>query len=528
MARWICCWVFGLALLLRAGAEVAVPFATTVLKPDGTPAVKVAVLVRLLNEEDGSLREDRQLSTDEQGRVATTLTFAHEPRAGFPLAYALIDAPGYALVLVHLVGDDSGRPAPRRQETPATITLRPDYAITGLVVGPDKQPVAGAEVKVVTSGGGGFTPPSRFNYAPANIATPALCAVTDKDGRFTLRGVVRPNPRDKGGIFSVAVFAKQDDVLLVGDGSLNFNLPPERLTERAITLVETTPLQGTVTDAATGKPLRGARISLVPRPGAFNRQPLYLMVAVSDAEGKYRFPGVPAIDEMIARAEAPGYGLGWVKIAGDRNGPSAKPSPRPQDYRISLRPMITVTGKVTDAATGAAIGAPPLAIIATYDKGYNGMNLSTGSQSCEAPVATDGTFILRVPAGPCGFRLAVDRALRGSGPFVRGFQGSFAYFTLAPAEADAAANAPLAFVVTRPDGVYLRLRDAAGAVDNAVVVVRAGDKEVRCYPVSGYYPLPATPGAPLAYRVERDKQELVPWTELVVDKKSWVQEVTLP
>mgnify|MGYP001244428830 FL=1 len=528
MARWICCWVCGLALLLRAGAEVAVPFATTVLKPDGAPAAGIGVLVRVLNEEDGSLREDRQLTTDAQGRVTTTLTFTHDPRAGLPLAYALIDAPGHALVLMHLVGDDSGRPGPRRQETPASITLRPDYPITGRVVGPDKQPVAGAEVKVVTSGGGGFTPPSRFNYAPANIATPALCAVTDQDGRFTLRGVVRPNPRDQGGIFSVAVCAQQGDVLLVGDGSVSYNLPPERLTERTITLVETAPLQGTVTDAATGVPVRGARVSLVPRPGAFNRQTLYLMVAVSDAEGRYRFPGVPAIDEMVARAEAPGYGQGWAKIAGDRSGPAAKPSPRPQDYRISLRPMITVTGKVTDAATGEAIGALPLAIIATYDEGYKGMNLIIGGQSCEVPVAADGSFFLRVPAGPCTFRLAVDRALRGVGPFVRGLSGSFAYFALTPARADAAADAPLAFAATRPDAVYLRLRDAAGAVDNAVVVVRAGDKEVRCYPASGYYPLPAPPGAPLTYRVERDKQELLPWTELTVDKTRWVQEVAIP
>ena len=528
MARWLWCWMVGVMLLARAGAVVSVPFETTVVKPDGTPAAGAAVLVRVLNSEDGSLREDRQLTTDAQGHVATEVTFATAPPPGLPLAYALIDMPDYALVIVYLVGDDSGRPGGRRQAVPAKISLRPAYALTGVVVGPDQQPVVGAAVKVVTSGGGGFTPPNRFNYPSANIVTPALCAVTDKEGRFTLRGMVPPEPGYHGGILNVAVMAKQGDTVLVGDGALNYNLPPERLTERTITLVETTPLHGTVMDAVTGKPIRGVQVTLVPRPGAFNRQALYLMVATSDAEGQYTFPGVPAIDEMIAMAAAPGYGQGWAKIAGDRNGPRAKPAERPQDYRISLRPMVTVSGKVIDAATGGLIGALPLTLIATYDEGYKGLNLRTESRACEAPVAADGSYTLRVPAGPCTFRLALDRSLRSTGPMMPGFMGAFAYFTVMPDQAEVTAGANLPFAAQRPNTVFLRLRSASDKADRAIVVLRVNDKEVSCYPVNGYYALSATPGALLTYRIERDKQEIVPWSELAVDKNNWVQELAIP
>jgi len=68
-----------LASALLALAVTRVPFRTQILRPDGTPADGASVLLRVLKEENGTLREERTVTADAQGKVDTALEFAAEP-----------------------------------------------------------------------------------------------------------------------------------------------------------------------------------------------------------------------------------------------------------------------------------------------------------------------------------------------------------------------------------------------------------------------------------------------------------------
>lgn len=517
--RWSGYWLMlAWALLsVTAAAAFEVPFETTILRPDGTPAANAKVLVRVLHEEDGSLREDRQLTADAQGHVATTIQFDRELPRFLPVLYALIDVTDCALTLVSLTERQRGGPQ-NKEWAPRQITLRAPYALSGVVVGPDGQPVQGADVVVVTSGGGGMAPPMRFNYPSANIATPALQAKTDADGRFALRGVDVAGNSNRGGIFAVAVLAKAaDGSLLAGDAHMNYNLPPERLREASITLAATTPLHGTVVDPQ-GKPISGAQITLAPRPGAFNRQPIYLMTATSAADGSYRIPGVPAIDELVAEATCPGYGKGWALIQEGRT----RPVDGEKDYRITLRPLVQVKGRVVDAATRKPVTGLPFSLIATYDRGYRGLNMNTGSLICETEMAEDGSFALQVPAGACNLRVLLTRALRNLST-----ASKLMVFEPNPPDVEIADGAIVTLAVTRPDALYLHLQ-IPDTLPPAVVVAQDGDAE-KSFPIrNGYAVVPATPGTTITFRVERNKDVIIPMTTMTVDPGTWVHEIPLP
>jgi len=182
--------------------------------------------------------------------------------------------PDCALTLVNIVGGNDLRGT---VPVPKVIRLRKAYTVTVRTVDPKRTPVSGARVAVVEIGSAGWTPSVRLNYAFADIATPALTAISGTDGHATIPGLDKANSH-MGLSLEIAGMATVDGAILAGDGGTNSNLEERReIPVRDVYLAATAPLTGTVVNSATGLPIAGVKFEFIPRPGAYNRKSLYLM-----------------------------------------------------------------------------------------------------------------------------------------------------------------------------------------------------------------------------------------------------------
>jgi RNA polymerase sigma factor (sigma-70 family) len=261
----------------------------------------------------------------------------------------------------------------------ATIQLAKDAPVEGRVIDTEGKPVAGAAVKVVSvlapvAGTlDGFLAgwKNEWNDALRHVNDRMYMPLeslhgagkTDKDGRFTLKGV---------GIERIAVV----DVTAAGYGKATVYVvtrpgldagpinkaahdkippelripgqPPMLAGPKADLVVQGTKvIEGTVTDAETGKPMPGV---IVTSGSGYSSQ----VTARSDKEGKYRLTGLVKSREYLVhtltRDEKTTPYLMWSGRIKDTEALA------PIRHDIQMTKGIVVTGRLIDRQTGKAVG----------------------------------------------------------------------------------------------------------------------------------------------------------------------------
>jgi hypothetical protein len=187
----------------------------------------------------------------------------------------------------------------------------------------------------------------------ASDAIPSIypAVTTDRDGRFALKGVGREriaSLRVSGpGIETLSAFAATRDMPTVKVDNTYHGAACDLVAGPGLEII------GTVRDQATGKPLAGATVQNTAPFG----HPFGVLKTKTDAEGRYRLPGLPPRtifgdeqDVLATVNDGPAY-LPSVQHVGDGRGPGTIR----RDF--ALRRGTWARGRVTDQSTGKPVRA---------------------------------------------------------------------------------------------------------------------------------------------------------------------------
>ena len=310
------------------------------------------------------------IGTKQVGQTAADGSFKVEIEKTEITRYLLVGAGG------HAVGWANLEKATGTHE--ADIKLAADTPVAGRVIDTEGKPVTGARVQVV----GVYNPVDgqldRFLTAWKTDWNDALRLLndrlymplaslhgdgkTDKDGKFTLKGigvdrVAQVEVQAAGyGKFSLYVITRAGlDAGPINKAAVD-KIPPElRIPGQPPSLsgpkVEailegTKVIEGTVTDAATGKPMAGV---IVTSGSGYNSQ----VMARSDKDGKYRLTGLTKHREYlvhtITRDEKTSPYLMWSARIHDTPGLGAI------RHDIQMTRGVVVTGRIIDRSTGKSV-----------------------------------------------------------------------------------------------------------------------------------------------------------------------------
>jgi RNA polymerase sigma factor (sigma-70 family) len=312
----------------------------------------------------------------------------------------------------------------------ADVKLAKDQVVEGRVVDTEGKLVAGASVKVVTV----FAPAEgklndfltgwknewqdalRLLYDRMYMPLESLhgAGKTDKDGKFTLKGI----GLERIGVVAVSGhgYAKATCYVVTRPGldagpinkaahdkiAPELRIPgyPPLLTgpKAELVLQGTKVIEGTITDAATGKPMAG--IAVVSGSG-YND----LVSATSDSDGKYRLVGLSKNREYLLHTNTKDKKspyLSWSARIKDTEGLA------PIRHDIRMTRGIVVTGRLIDRESGKAVGGSvrfaPLPDNKYYGTkpaygGYSSDRLSHSVEDGKFRVATiPGTAVLMAQA----------------------------------------------------------------------------------------------------------------------------------
>ena len=358
-------------------------YAGRVLDPDGKPVAGAKLYVlystpkalpvpeRGTSDKDGNFRfsvEKKDFDRSDSPRpwsAATLVAVADGYGLGFP-----VSQPGQPTWPVH---------------SPTELTFRlpkDDAPVTGRVLDLQGRPVAGATVNVhavLRPGAGGDLTDWLAELKKQRAGYPAIRkfltgpegewmgrdvgrifhpVVTDKDGRFRLKGVGRERlvalriegptiactdlwamtrPGDK---FQAAVWTRVKggpEMTFVG-ADFEHHVAPGR------------PIVGTVRDKDTGKPIPGAVVQSDAFAGTnFNGDAR--LRAVADKEGRYRLFGMPKGEGNRVRVSPP---EGEPYLTALARAPDTA-GLEPVTVDVQLKRGLWITGKVTDKATGKPV-----------------------------------------------------------------------------------------------------------------------------------------------------------------------------
>ncbi|MHB1424222.1 MAG: sigma-70 family RNA polymerase sigma factor [Gemmataceae bacterium] len=345
-----------------------------VLDPDGKPVRRAKLFVPRPTKDGPSHNQDVVGSTDAQGRFRVSVRRTDR------------DVPTY--LLAHAAGFGVDWVDVSEGERPAEVTLRlvKDVPITGRIVNTEGRPVSGISLSIreidvppneklddylagwLRDWRDNLSTPRKRLIVPLNQVLGA--ATTDKDGRFTLHGVGGERivyfNLSGGGMAQESLHiitrpgfdaTPYNAVLRKEEIKRFLALNPFRgLEPPSLTFVAQPgkTIEGTVKDAASGKPLPGFGVSVYIGWSDFVR-------TVSDAGGKYHLDGVPKNTQgydvsvgppkdaaYLFRREQVEDTAGFAKVQLD----------------LALVQGVFVTGRVVDKQTGkgvwGSVGYAPL------------------------------------------------------------------------------------------------------------------------------------------------------------------------
>jgi RNA polymerase sigma factor (sigma-70 family) len=408
----------------QAVKEEGIRLRGRVLDPDGKPVASASLYWPRLLKQPPQSEDDYTLTmkatTDAKGRFQ--LNLKPSEMASAPRPYLIAAADGFGFDWTELSKDENS----------AELTLRlvKDAPVQGRVLDTQGKPLAGVKLNVTgvqvadKEKVDAYLTTWKQNWHDVWRATPrplyALLnkvlqtAPTDKDGRFTIRGlgvervatvevsgsaiakttlyvVTRPGFDSKP--YNRAVLEDQrmrlSHVPSLYGPSFDYIAAPTRV------------IEGAIRDVDTGKPIAGARVFAVT---GRNTQ----VSAVSDAQGNYKLTGLPKMDEYLVGVSPPNENES--NLLPRTIGVPGLEGLGPIKQDIELAHGVAVTGQIIDKSTGKGVQGDvrfaPLPENTFFGKkpGYDGYRRDRTMISTD----TNGNFRIVVIPGPGVLMAQVD------------------------------------------------------------------------------------------------------------------------
>ncbi len=376
-----------------------------VLKPDGSPAAGARVLwlgerkaglpiTALPRGQRAKMRPQAETladaSTDAEGRFEVAADFDpdryfHEDGFGVNL---VVTFPGVGLHSARIKDD----------ATEVTFRLAPQVPIRGRLLTPTGAPAAGVRVALENfydgdTEGMGVDASLTDDLLPRYWPGPRT---TDADGRFTLEGVPEgtvaqiefQHPDYATDQVTVNAVTRGGIKAMLSAWTKGFEIAPVK-PDFTHTLEPARPVQGRVTDKATGKPLAGLVVELIP----MRRHGGIQFYARTDADGRYRVAGHQA-DQYITTIFPPAES-GYLSVKDWHAGWPAGAKYLEKDFALTKGRV--VHGKVVDAGTKQPIAGAAV----MYQPKRENLN-NSGAYDLRNPVVSDaeGRFAITALPGP--------------------------------------------------------------------------------------------------------------------------------
>ena len=361
-----------------------------VLDPQGKPVSGAIVSASVRNKfpensiglQRLTLGESGHAGADGSGHFRIDAPRTSSSRNDAFLAIAL--APGYGVGWVK-IDPDADQPA-------TDITLQPEQVIQGRLFDVQGRPAQGVTVSVSSIERalvhdserrpiGGITQPegpiydwTRVNDIPA-WPKPAL---TDEDGRFTIRGVGR---RFKAGLSVIDPRFALQNIFVETDDAPGSKFVTETLEPAKV-------LTGRVTDAETGKPVPHARLLVVGDVGAVRERRYRVTRSEADADGRFRANATRG--QRFQILAWPADGKTYLRSRKNIDWPKGALE---QTVDLALARGAAIRGTVVEEGTGRAVAGAAVAFISRAPQ-----MLERPPQS-DTVTAADGSFELAALPG---------------------------------------------------------------------------------------------------------------------------------
>jgi RNA polymerase sigma factor (sigma-70 family) len=391
-------------------------YAGRVLDPDGKPLAGAKLFIcgltpgviefreRATSGPDGTFRFT--MRRDEFGKNGVVPPSRSPPERYVNIG-ATADGCGAACVW-------AGKPEEREK---LVLWLPAEEVVKGRVINLEGKPVAGVSVSAYIKGSRSDKDHKPLPYdakdEPGTFSGNVLPfeegrnnAVTDKDGRFTLRGLSR------GWLYHLSITGPtivnvkaelaarpQKPKVVPATGVVDPKRPGPQLTLYGSTFthvaVPCKPIVGFVREKGSGKPLAGVEVG---RPWTRDDDPQAW--TTTDKDGRYKLTGLPAgIHTLRVRppANSP-YLMTEARVTADQ------PGIEPVTFDIQLERRQVVAGQVVDRATGAPVEARieyrPLAKNPNLKADSLLAQPAWGRHPPSTAAGRDGRFMLPVLRGP--------------------------------------------------------------------------------------------------------------------------------
>jgi RNA polymerase sigma factor (sigma-70 family) len=417
------------------------PVAGRVLDPAGKPVAGAKLFVPAykslhpVSYDDVDVRTAATTGADGRFTAAAVPLWANDAKA-----YVIAYAPGFGVGWAEI--DDMKNP---KALGDLTLRLVRDVPVTGRVINTEGRPVPGVSVAVAAID----TPPGDKldNYLAGwqrdiddaiysskhslhvllnRITGPAT---TDRDGRFTLRGagaerviqllvqgggvartrfcvVTRPGFDPKP--YNDLLLKKENEDLRAHNRFFGLFAP-----DFTFIAEPGRQLTGVVTDAGTGKPIAGCRLSAY---AGFGDE----VTAATDGRGRYRLDGV--LTDRTSLTVDPPPGSDYLPLKTPPAADAGGLTPLRMDVRLSKGAV--VTGRVVDKQTGKGVKGGVSCVPLADNKFFASRPEFSGRMQCSAATDDDGRFRLVTFPGSGMLMTYVHPAENLNGQYLRAYRGA--------------------------------------------------------------------------------------------------------
>ncbi len=438
-----------------------------------------------------------------------------------------IDAADCALSVIQLSG-------PKWRGALEKLELKPGYTVSGQVLDENKKGVVGSRLSVVNLQPHSYKP--GFINGTDQVLWPELNTISGEEGRFTLRGIdfVRlrwldlPDRMPSTDLWvALAAVGPGDKARLLGQEEffpMHSKVGDPEVTNPVIVLTPTIPVNGRVVNADTGSALEGATVSFFSH-SVFGMKPV-----ITGADGRFSFVEVPSYSSPEILVTHPDLGPVHVFRADSK---TEGLQPAVENLEVHLRGLHTVSGKIVDAESGGKTLVPIELTVQqneTLSAGF--VQQMQYASSRAAKLESNGKFSVQAPTGSVAFHV--------EGSTVSCYNHEFVI------EVPKEGKSGLQLKLPRTPGVLVQLEASDpkkllhhGYGGDLIINVREEGINGEGYADSTprwFYPVSAwgkKMEVQMVRRIVRKSGsshdvEILPWTAIVADPKTWPVRLKVP